>query len=119
MLKKGLILLCVYIACSIASLAGATAQSAIADKALPEQQTLKQENLVYLYADTGLIIIELAPFVAPQHVLQFKALVNEGFYDDLDFYRVIDGFVAQGGDITEKKASKNKGELAAEFVRQA
>ncbi len=119
MLKKGLILLSVYMACSIASLAGATAQSAIADKALLEQQTLKQENLVYLYADTGLIIIELAPFIAPQHVLQFKALVSEGFYDDLDFYRVIDGFVAQGGDVTEKKASKNKGELGAEFVRQA
>ncbi|MBC3767826.1 peptidylprolyl isomerase [Neptunicella marina] len=76
-----------------------------------------QENLVYLQLDTGTVVIELAPFIAPNHVKQFKALVREGFYNGLDFYRVIDGFVAQGGDITEKKPSQHKAPLAAEFTR--
>jgi len=82
-----------------------------------EQYHPKQDNLVYLYADTGLVVIELAPFMAPKNAAQFKALVNEGFYDGLDFYRVIEGFVAQGGDVTEKKVAKNSGTLEPEFAR--
>ena len=54
------------------------------------------------------MISELAPFIAPNHVERFRALVKEGFYDGLDFYRVIDGFVAQGGDVTENKESLYK-----------
>ncbi|WP_438864541.1 peptidylprolyl isomerase [Neptunicella sp.] len=77
----------------------------------------QQDNLVYLQLDTGTVAIELAPFMAPNHVKQFKALVREGFYDGLDFYRVIDGFVAQAGDISEQKASENKAPLKAEFTR--
>lgn len=82
-------------------------------------RTPEAENLVYMQLSTGTVIIELAPFMAPKHVAQFKSLVKEGFYDGLDFYRVIDGFVAQGGDITEQKASKHKAPLAAEFTRVA
>lgn len=85
-------------------------------KALPEE-VLKQDNLVYLHTDQGLVIIELAGFIAPNHVKQFTALIQEGFYDGLDFYRVIDGFVAQGGDLSEKKASNHKDPLKAEFSR--
>ena len=77
------------------------------------------DNLVYMQLDTGTVIIELAPFMAPNHVAQFKALVKEGFYDGLDFYRVIDGFVAQGGDVTEQKPSQHNKLLKAEFSRQA
>ena len=58
-------------------------------------RTPKSEELVYFQLESGTIVIELAPFMAPKHVSQFKALVAEGFYDGLDFYRVIDGFVAQ------------------------
>ena len=36
-------------------------------------------------------------FASPNHVKRFKNLISEGFYDGLSFYRVIDGFVAQGG----------------------
>lgn len=75
------------------------------------------EDLIYIELETGTVIIELAPFIAPKHVSQFKALVAEGFYDGLDFYRVIDGFVAQAGDISEQKPSKNKTLLNAEFSR--
>lgn len=80
-------------------------------------RTPKSEELVYFQLESGTIVIELAPFMAPKHVSQFKALVAEGFYDGLDFYRVIDGFVAQAGDISEQKPSKNKTLLNAEFSR--
>lgn len=75
-------------------------------------------NLVYLQTETGTAIIELAPFIAPKHVAQFKALVSEGYYDGLDFYRVIDGFVAQAGDLDDNKPSKHKQPLKAEFTRK-
>ena len=80
-------------------------------------RTPAQDDLVYIQLESGTVIIELAPFMAPKHVAQFKYLVAEGFYDGLDFYRVIDGFVAQGGDFSEKKLSKNKILLNAEFSR--
>lgn len=82
-------------------------------------RTAESENLAYMYIDSGLVVIELAPFMAPNHVSQFKQLVAEQFYHGLDFYRVIDGFVAQGGDESETKESKNKGPLVAEFTRKA
>ena len=46
----------------------------------------------------GQVVIELNPLFAPKTVRQFRRLASEGFYDGLSFYRVIDGFVAQGGD---------------------
>jgi peptidylprolyl isomerase len=82
-----------------------------------EWRTPNTENLVYIGLDSGTVVIELAPFMAPKHVSQFKALIAEGFYDGLDFYRVIDGFVAQAGDLSEDKPSKNKTLLLAEFSR--
>lgn len=82
-----------------------------------EWRTPDINNLVYMQTSEGIVVIELAPFMAPQHSQQFTRLVKEGFYDGLDFYRVIDGFVAQGGDITEKKPSKVKKALNAEFTR--
>ena len=85
--------------------------------ALAQEEVIPQENLVYLYSDTGLVVIELLDSIAPKHVQRFTSLVNEGFYDGLDFYRVIDGFVAQGGDLSEKKASKFTTQIEAEFTR--
>lgn len=81
-------------------------------------RTPSPDNLVYIQTDTGLVVIELAPFIAPKHAQRFKELVSEGFYDGLDFYRVIDGFVVQGGDITENKISQHKTPLKAEFTRR-
>jgi peptidylprolyl isomerase len=87
--------------------------------AVEEWRTPDTDNLVYMQLATGTVVIELAPFMAPKHVAQFKALVKEGFYDGLDFYRVIDGFVAQGGDVSEQKVSQYNKPLKAEFSRQA
>lgn len=46
----------------------------------------------------GEFLIELYPQFAPKTVENFLKLVGEGFYDGLTFHRVIDGFMAQGGD---------------------
>ncbi|MFO1121049.1 MAG: peptidylprolyl isomerase [Hyphomicrobiales bacterium] len=48
----------------------------------------------------GRVTIQLRPDVAPNHVAQIKALAREGFYDNVVFHRVIEGFMAQGGDPT-------------------
>ena len=50
------------------------------------------------------IVIDLLPDVAPQHVAQITALANEGAYDNVVFHRVIDGFMAQTGDVQYGKA---------------
>ena len=59
-------------------------------------------NLLVMNLEEGRIVVELAPDFAPAHVAQMTTLVTTGFYDGLSFYRVIDGFVAQGGDVFEK-----------------
>ena len=57
------------------------------------------ENLVYLdLSSGGRVTVWLRPDVAPKMVTQFKTLVRQHFYDGLMFHRVIDGFMAQGGD---------------------
>jgi len=56
------------------------------------------ENLLYLQLETGLVIMEMAPEFAPGHVANTRALVREKYFDGLAFYRVAEGFVAQGGD---------------------
>lgn len=48
---------------------------------------------------TGTIVIDLLPDVAPKHVAQIVALAKTGAYDDVVFHRVIDGFMAQTGDV--------------------
>lgn len=46
----------------------------------------------------GRVIIQLRPDAAPAHVERIKTLTREGFYNGLTFHRVIEGFMAQGGD---------------------
>jgi len=58
-----------------------------------------KENLLLLDLSTGgRVTIWLRPDVAPKMVAQVKTLTRQHFYDGLDFHRVIDGFMAQGGD---------------------
>lgn len=83
-----------------------------------EWRTPKQENLVYMQVAGGTVVIELAPFMAPNQVKRFIDRVKEGYYNNTDFYRVIDGFAAQGGDISGKKESKYTSTLKAEFTRK-
>ncbi len=55
-------------------------------------------------AANGTIVIDLLSDVAPLHVAQITALASEGVYDNVIFHRVIDGFMAQTGDIANGKA---------------
>lgn len=80
-------------------------------------RTPADDELVYLQLESGWVVFELAPFMAPKHSERFKSLIREGFYSGLDFYRVIDGFVAQAGDETGKKDSQFKAQLKAELSR--
>jgi peptidylprolyl isomerase len=58
------------------------------------------ENTIYLDLKQGRVVIKLLPEVAPLHVARIKQLSREGFYDNTPFHRVIEGFMAQGGDPT-------------------
>ncbi len=68
-------------------------------------------------ATSGKVTIRLRPDLAPQHVERIKALVREGFYDGTPFHRVIEGFMAQGGDPTGTgMGGSDKPDLKAEFT---
>ena len=76
----------------------------------------EQNNLVLDLDSGGEVVIKLRPDLAPQHVARIKELVSEGFYDDVVLHRVIDGFMAQGGDPTGTgMGGSGKPDLPAEF----
>ena len=73
------------------------------------------ENALLLDLEHGRVIIELRPDLAPNHVARIKELAREGFYDGIVFHRVIEGFMAQGGDPTGTGMSGSGKNLDAEF----
>jgi peptidylprolyl isomerase len=75
---------------------GTSALAAASDRP-QDWRDVDPQNLVLMDVRYGTIAIELSPEFAPKQVARFKALVRAGFYDNANFYRVIEGFVAQGG----------------------
>ena len=83
------------------------------------------ENTVLLELKDGTVTIELLPDIAPGHVERIKELAREGKYDGVVFHRVIDGFMAQTGDVEHGRADgdtkragtggSDKPDLKAEF----
>ena len=59
----------------------------------------------------GEVKIELFPDIAPKHVERIKILANEGKYDNVVFHRVIDGFMAQTGDVQFGNSSSDNFDL--------
>jgi peptidylprolyl isomerase len=57
------------------------------------------ENTILMELKDGTVTIELLPDVAPEHSARMKELAREGAYDNVCFHRVIDGFMAQTGDV--------------------
>lgn len=57
------------------------------------------ENTILMELSGGTVTIELLPDVAPQHTDRMKQLARDGAYDNVCFHRVIDGFMAQTGDV--------------------
>ena len=62
-------------------------------------QLIAEENIMILKLKDGDVKIELFEDVAPNHVKRIKDLANSGKYDNVVFHRVIDGFMAQTGDV--------------------
>ena len=83
------------------------------------QNAPDRENILLLDLKGGRVTIQLLPELAPKHVERIKALVRQGFYDNTPFHRVIEGFMAQGGDPsgTGTGGAREKGypDLPAEF----
>ena len=88
------------------------------------------ENTMVVTLKDGDVTIALRPDLAPQHVAQIKALVREGAYDNVAFHRVIEGFMAQTGDVQfgdlndgynadrAGTGGSNRPDLPAEFSQQ-
>ena len=64
------------------------------------------ENTMVITLKDGDVVVALRPDLAPKHVAQIKKLVREGAYDNVVFHRVIDGFMAQTGDVQYGNAKK-------------
>lgn len=103
------------------ALEGKKSGAEILAAAAPEDwRTIPDDELLVIETERGRISVMLSPTLAPGHVKQVRALTREKFYDGLSFYRVIDGFVAQGGDPFEtRKLKKAKKSLKAEFEDKA
>ena len=79
-------------AAALLTIAGLASAPAMAQSADPE-------NTMIIELKDGEVEIVLRPDIAPQHVEQIKTLVRRGDYDNVAFHRVIDGFMAQTGDV--------------------
>ncbi len=80
-------------------------------------QTADLENTLYLDLKDGRVVIQLLPELAPKHVERVKTLARKGFYDNTPFHRVIEGFMAQGGDPTGTgTGGSDLPDLPAEFT---
>ena len=65
------------------------------------QPAADRENMLRMtLKDNGMVTIQLRPDLAPRHVERIKTLTRQGLYDGTPFHRVIEGFMAQGGDPT-------------------
>ena len=80
---------------------------------------MSDDNILYMDLASGRVTIELFPDLAPKHVERVKTLAAEGFYDGTPFHRVIEGFMAQGGDPTGTGGGGSKmPDLPAEFTNK-
>lgn len=79
---------------------------------------LDKQNAIVIDTNKGRIVIKLRPDLAPKHVERIKLLARDGYYNNVPFHRVIDGFMAQTGDgknFNGTGGSKYP-DLAAEFT---
>ncbi len=69
-------------------------------------ETKNPENTIVMELKDGTVTIELMPDVAPKHCERMKELARAGAYDNVVFHRVIEGFMAQSGDVANGNAEK-------------
>ena len=80
-------------------------------------RTPAPENLLVITTSKGKVVVELAPFAAPNHVARIKELARKHFYDGLEFFRVVDNFMDQTGDPkNDGTGGSDLPDLKAEFT---
>ena len=98
-------------------LMAAGAATALAGRVQAQTPPADLGNTLYLDLKQGRVVIQMFPDLAPAHVERIKTLARQGFYDGIVFHRVIEGFMAQGGDPTGTGMSGSKlPNLKAEFT---
>ena len=104
----------------IATLAIATLNTEAAmSQTTTTQPALDPQNTLYMDLKSGRVVIVMFPDIAPQMVARVKELTRQGFYDNTPFHRVIEGFMAQGGDPTGTGTGGSKlPDLPAEFTNK-
>jgi peptidylprolyl isomerase len=96
----------------LGAITGITMTEATTEAAAAEDR----DNTLFMELKDGRVTIRLRPDLAPKHVERIKTLAREGFYDGTPFHRVIEGFMAQGGDPTGTGTGGSKlPDLPAEF----
>lgn len=65
------------------------------------------ENTIIIELKDGPVVIQLLPDVAPKHAARMKELARAGKYDNVAFHRVIEGFMAQTGDVEHANMEKD------------
>ncbi len=114
-LPKFLTALCAVF--GLAALLGLSPAATAADN--KDMIAMDLENTLYLDLAFGRIVIQMRPDLAPNHVKQIKELARKGFYDEVVFHRVIEGFMAQTGDPTGTGSGPGSGnKLKAEFSNE-
>jgi len=103
--------------------ASAGSQNGIAAQAAQngdgENQFIGEMPILELELDSGTVVIQLRPDLAPEHVARIIELSEQGFYDGLVFHRVIEGFMAQTGDPTGTGMGGSElPDLNAEFTNE-
>ena len=103
----------------LACLAATPVLETLMTNAADAQTAPDLENTIYMDLKDGRVVIQLFPDIAPKHVERVKLLAREGFYDGTPFHRVIEGFMAQGGDPTGTGTGGSKlPDLPAEFTNK-
>jgi len=98
-------------------LLGATGALSLPALARAQGGAVSGENVLTFELKDGPVTIQLLPDLAPRHVERIRTLVGRGFYNGTPFHRVIEGFMAQGGDPTGTgTGGSDLPNLPAEFV---
>eukprot|EP00052_Salpingoeca_macrocollata_P019744 m.164463 g.164463 ORF g.164463 m.164463 type:complete len:287 (+) comp21058_c0_seq4:119-979(+) len=82
-----------------------------------DQMLLDPSKVLYMQLKSGTVVIRMRDDLAPKHVERISLLVRSGFYDGLFFHRVIEGFMAQGGDPQGDGRGGTRIHIPAEFSK--
>jgi peptidylprolyl isomerase len=102
-----------FLSCLLAAVIGLSA--ALSSGTARAEPITDPENTLVMMLKQGKVVIALRPDLAPHTVFRVKQLARQGFYDGTPFHRVIEGFMAQGGDPTGSGQGGSGFKLQAEF----